>query len=105
MGRVIQAITMFFGGFGVGFYYSWKLTLIITTMAPALMITGILIGKVMASYTSQEQAAYASAGAVAEEVISSIRTVSAFGGEHAEVERYNFCIMYMSWCGLKFYKF
>ena len=36
----------------------------------------------------QEQNAYARAGAVAEEVISSIRTVAAFGGEKKEVVRY-----------------
>ena len=35
----------------------------------------------------KEQGAYASAGSVAEEVLSSIRTVVAFGGEQNEVER------------------
>ena len=42
----------------------------------------------MASYTSKEQAAYASAGAIAEEVIGAIRTVTSFGGEKHEVLRY-----------------
>lgn len=41
----------------------------------------------LAMFSSKEQTAYASAGAVAEEVISSIRTVVAFGGEHGEIER------------------
>ena len=35
----------------------------------------------------REQTAYASAGGVAEEVLSSIRTVVAFGGEAKEIER------------------
>ena len=35
----------------------------------------------------REQSAYASAGAVSEEVLSSIRTVVAFGGEKNEAER------------------
>ena len=35
----------------------------------------------------REQNAYASAGSVAEEVLSSIRTVLAFGGEDKEIER------------------
>ena len=39
--------------------------------------------------TSKELQAYATAGSVAEEVLSSIRTVAAFGGEKKEVERYN----------------
>ena len=36
----------------------------------------------------KEQAAYAQAGGVAEEVISAIRTVIAFGGQTKECERY-----------------
>ena len=45
--------------------------------------------QVVSYFTSQEQKQYASAGAVAEEVLSSIRTVLAFGGEEKAVERYN----------------
>ncbi|KAA0703589.1 Multidrug resistance protein 1 [Triplophysa tibetana] len=41
----------------------------------------------MTSFTSKEQAAYAKAGAVAEEVLSSIRTVFAFGGQKKEIKR------------------
>ena len=44
--------------------------------------------QVTAMFTSKEQKAYAGAGAVAEEVLSSIRTVLAFSGEKKEVERY-----------------
>ena len=39
------------------------------------------------AFASQEQKQYASAGGVAEEVLSSIRTVVAFGGEKSECER------------------
>lgn len=43
--------------------------------------------QVLTSFTSKEQTAYAKAGAVAEEVISSIRTVFAFSGQEKEIER------------------
>ena len=39
------------------------------------------------TFTSVEQKHYASAGAIAEEVLSVIRTVVAFGGEHKESMR------------------
>ena len=39
-------------------------------------------------FTSKEQKAYATAGALAEEVLSSIKTVIAFGGEYKESDRY-----------------
>ncbi|XP_065655130.1 ATP-dependent translocase ABCB1 isoform X3 [Hydra vulgaris] len=89
VGMTLQALAMFFGGFGVGFFYSWKLTLVILATSPALMICGGIMGKVIGSFSTQEQSAYAAAGAVAEEVISSIRTVVAFGGELDEIRRYN----------------
>ncbi|KAJ9579274.1 hypothetical protein L9F63_024620, partial [Diploptera punctata] len=44
--------------------------------------------QVQSSLTVQELESYGDAGAVAEEVLSSIRTVAAFGGEDKEVERF-----------------
>ena len=41
----------------------------------------------LSSVTAQELDAYAKAGSIAEEVLSSIRTVAAFGGEKKEIER------------------
>ncbi|CAH2305687.1 bile salt export pump [Pelobates cultripes] len=43
----------------------------------------------VARLTGRELKAYAKAGAVADEVLSSIRTVAAFGGEKKEAERYD----------------
>lgn len=39
------------------------------------------------SLTSKELDAYSKAGAVAEEVLSSIRTVTAFGAQEKEIQR------------------
>jgi ATP-binding cassette subfamily B (MDR/TAP) protein 1 len=45
------------------------------------------LGKVMAAATNKTQATYAEAGSIAQEALSSIRTVVAFGGEaRVEVE-------------------
>lgn len=44
--------------------------------------------KAVARLTGRELTAYAKAGAVADEVLSAIRTVAAFGGEDKEAERY-----------------
>ena len=56
--------------------------------SPALIICSAVTGKVIGSFTMQEQTAYAEAGSIAEEVISSIKTVVAFGGEQSEIKRY-----------------
>ena len=53
-----------------------------------VLCTTCLDTQLVTRFTSKEQTAYARAGAVAEEVFSSIRTVVAFGGEQKEVQRY-----------------
>lgn len=83
---------MFVAGFGIGFYFSWELTLVILAVTPALIIVGSIFGKLMGNMTSEEQTAYAEAGAIAEEAFSSIRTVVAFGGEHDTIEKYVFLV-------------
>ena len=42
----------------------------------------------MATMTTRSLNAYAKAGSIAEEVLSSIRTVAAFGGEKKEIARW-----------------
>ncbi len=46
VGTVIQSTSMFLAGFIIGFTYSWKMTLVIMSLSPALIVTGAIIGKV-----------------------------------------------------------
>ncbi|KAL5267318.1 hypothetical protein ACHWQZ_G004385 [Mnemiopsis leidyi] len=87
-GLFFQWIFCFLGGIAISFYYSWKLSLVIMAVAPLLGGASAVFAKVLADFTAKEQTAYAEAGAVAEEVVGGIRTVVAYGGEHAEVQRY-----------------
>lgn len=55
----------------------------------SIMFTYIYIfNQVQSSITTKELKAYSIAGVIAEEVLSSIRTVAAFGGEEKEIERF-----------------
>ena len=45
----------------------------------------------MASFSKREQDTYASAGSVAEEVLSCIRTVTSFNGQKQDIHRYVMC--------------
>uniref|UniRef100_A0A672QJF7 ATP-binding cassette sub-family B member 5 n=1 Tax=Sinocyclocheilus grahami TaxID=75366 RepID=A0A672QJF7_SINGR len=89
LGMLLQNLTTFLTGIIIGFVKGWKLTLVILAVSPLLGISAAIIAKVMTSFTSREQTAYAKAGAVAEEVLSSIRTVFAFGGQKKEILRYH----------------
>ncbi|NXA55097.1 MDR1 protein, partial [Nothocercus julius] len=89
MGLLIQSVTTFITGFIVGLTKGWKLTLVILAVSPVLGLSAALWAKVLSAFTDKEQAAYAKAGAVAEEVLSSVRTVIAFGGQEKEIKRYH----------------
>ncbi|XP_055511581.1 ATP-binding cassette, sub-family B (MDR/TAP), member 4 [Leucoraja erinacea] len=88
IGILIQSLSSFVAGFVVGFVKGWKLALVILAVSPVLGICAAIWAKILTSFTKQEQTAYAKAGAVAEEALSSIRTVVAFGGQKKEVDRY-----------------
>uniref|UniRef100_A0A3B5Q1U9 Bile salt export pump n=1 Tax=Xiphophorus maculatus TaxID=8083 RepID=A0A3B5Q1U9_XIPMA len=83
----VQRFTTFVCGFSIGFVKGWKLTLVIIAASPLIGVgAGLMF---VAKLTGMELQAYAKAGAVADEVLSSIRTVAAFGGEKKEVDRYD----------------
>ncbi|KAL8574859.1 hypothetical protein ACOMHN_044881 [Nucella lapillus] len=88
-GMVIRAVSQFVAGLVIGLYFGWKLSLVMMSIAPLLTLSfGIMI-KLTTTYTQKEQAAYAKAGSVAEEVFSCIRTVITFGGWRHEKGRYS----------------
>ena len=70
------------------FFYGWKLTFVILAFAPLIILSTALVSRMQSSLTEKELKSYSKAGAVAEEVLGSIRTVVAFGGENKELERY-----------------
>ncbi|XP_077576405.1 ATP-dependent translocase ABCB1-like isoform X2 [Stigmatopora nigra] len=86
---LIQSFATFLTSVVIGLSKGWKLTLVILAVSPLLGVMAAIFSKVLASFTSREQSAYAKAGAVAEEVLSSIRTVFAFSGQQKEIERYH----------------
>lgn len=85
----LQWFSSAISSFIIGFVYGWQLTLVMLSVAPLLALAAGVMSKIMATMSSKELSAYAKAGAVADEVLSSIRTVVAFGGERKECKRYN----------------
>ncbi|KAH7730954.1 bile salt export pump [Aphelenchoides avenae] len=84
----VQYTSQFLGGFLVAFTYDVKMTLIMMSLTPLLIFAGVFLAKLMSSTSTNETRKYAHAGAIAEEVISSIRTVTSFNAQDIECERY-----------------
>ncbi|XP_046391423.1 multidrug resistance protein homolog 49-like [Ischnura elegans] len=88
VGMVVMLSVSFLSNIVVSFIYGWKLTLVILSLMPLLVIATAIVGKMQASLAEKELKAYGKAGAVSEEVLGALRTVLAFGGEQKEVERF-----------------
>ncbi|XP_077431414.1 ATP-dependent translocase ABCB1-like [Vanacampus margaritifer] len=88
LGMLIQTCSTFILSFIIGLSKGWKFALVILAACPLVGFSAALFTKVLTSFAVKEQTAYAKAGAVAEEVLSAIRTVFAFSGQQREIERY-----------------
>ncbi|XP_041418444.1 ATP-binding cassette sub-family B member 5 isoform X2 [Xenopus laevis] len=88
IGHLFQNVSTFISGITVALAIGWELALVYIATSPLIALAAALSSKMLVSLTSKELSAYAAAGAVAEEVLSSIRTVVAFGGQEREIKRY-----------------
>ncbi|RGB26342.1 multidrug resistance protein 1a, partial [Rhizophagus diaphanus] len=88
IGLIIQNFSTLLGGFIIAFIKAWKLSLVLCSIFPLLMIAGAFMSKAVGGGSAEGQDAYAAAGGIVEQVLSNIRTVLAFGGQSRELARY-----------------
>ena len=84
----IQNFGAFVGGMVIGFYKAWKLAFVAISLSPLMIASLAFMVKVAFTQAQQESESYSKAGAIAQEVITAIRTVASFGGQEREVQRY-----------------
>ncbi|EDW79334.1 uncharacterized protein Dwil_GK13588 [Drosophila willistoni] len=93
VGHFLYLIVGFIITVAISFAYGWKLTLAVSSYIPLVIVVNIYVAKFQGKLTAREQESYAGAGNLAEEILSAIRTVVSFGGEKAEIERFeNFLV-------------
>ena len=77
------------GGIGFLLYTSPRLTALMLSVVPGVAIGAVMYGRSIRRLAKQAQDALAKSNEVAEEAISSVRTVRSFVGEKAEGARYD----------------
>uniref|UniRef100_A0A8C4WQJ6 ABC-type xenobiotic transporter n=1 Tax=Gopherus evgoodei TaxID=1825980 RepID=A0A8C4WQJ6_9SAUR len=85
----VQFFATFLTGIVIEFIYGWKLSLVILSVSPLLAAAAAVGSIFLASFTTKELSAYARAGSVAEEILTSIRTVVAFNGQMKALAKYD----------------
>ncbi|VEN35825.1 unnamed protein product [Callosobruchus maculatus] len=85
----LNFVAIFISSLTIALVKGWELALICLTSLPVSVIIFGVIGWLTTKLSKKELDAYGAAAAIAEEVLSSIRTVVAFSGQHKEMLRYN----------------
>ncbi len=88
-GMALMNISQALSGILLGFIEGWQLALVVLGGIPLMGIALVALTKSMGKAATASQTSYAKAGCIAEEVLSSIRTVASFGGERYEIGRYS----------------
>ncbi|KAH9772913.1 ABC transporter B family member 15 [Citrus sinensis] len=94
-------LTSFIGSILVAFLLSWRLALAALPFSLLFIVPGIVFGKVLKDLGAQGKDAYEAAGGIAEQAISSIRTVYSFVGEHQTLKRFSLALRKNMELGIK----
>ncbi|CAG9989103.1 unnamed protein product [Clonostachys byssicola] len=78
LGQVFQAASTLVASFIIAFISQWKLTLILSSIVPALLLVAGFSGALDAGIETKILKTYARAGSLAETALASIRTIKAF---------------------------
>ncbi|KAI1808226.1 multidrug resistance protein [Daldinia bambusicola] len=89
LGLIFQGISTFISAFVLAFVTQWKLTLITCCIAPATLLVMGVVSTIEASIESKILKIHAQAGSFAESVLSSVRTVHAFGLRHRLMKEFD----------------
>ncbi|PYH94193.1 multidrug resistance protein 3 [Aspergillus ellipticus CBS 707.79] len=97
----LTAAATFISAFVIAFIEYWKLAFILTSTIIVLTVTGTVGVALPVKWTKQSLASYSSGATVAEEAISSIRHVTAFGIQEKLIRRYDHHLKQAEGPGLK----
>ncbi|KAH7682334.1 Xenobiotic-transporting ATPase protein [Dioscorea alata] len=89
VGKFVQLVATFFGGFIIAFVRGWRLSLVLLSSVPLIVISGGILSILVSRLSTRGQTAYVDAGNVVEQTIGAIRTVASFTGEKQAISKYN----------------
>ena len=87
-GLILQMISQLIGGIVVAFTTSWKLTLVMLAVSPAIMLCIVYMMKTLKKTMIGARTTYEIAGGVAEEMLYNIKTVASFVNFDYEIKRF-----------------
>jgi len=84
----IYSIAMLISGFIIGYIFGWQLALVLTSVTPLLAITGTAFVYSVQKQTEFTSKSYTEAGAISEEALNGVKTITSLNGQEKELKRY-----------------
>ncbi|KFK33736.1 hypothetical protein AALP_AA5G052900 [Arabis alpina] len=87
--NLLMNVSAFFGSYIVAFIMLWRLTIVGLPFIILLLIPGLMYGRTLISISRKIREEYNEAGSIAEQAISLVRTVYAFGSERKIISKFS----------------
>ncbi|GLJ36728.1 hypothetical protein SUGI_0739320 [Cryptomeria japonica] len=84
----LMNMATFFGSYIFGLFLTWRLAIVISPFVILLIIPGIMYGRILVGIAHNIREAYDKAGNIAEQAVSSVRTVFSFVGEERTMTKF-----------------
>ncbi|OQR90269.1 ATP-binding Cassette (ABC) Superfamily [Achlya hypogyna] len=101
VGDGINFFSMGMSGIIIGLVKGWKLALALLAFTPFIALTAFIMVKTLSNAIQMGIAAYASAGGIAEESLSNIRTVQMFNTMDKFVQKYDLSLLATEKAGIR----
>ncbi len=89
LAEFLRQVIVIVGGIALLAYTSWKLTLFMLAIVPAICILAVVFGKFIRRFSKQVQGQIAESNTIVEETLQGIFNVKAFANEFFEIGRYS----------------
>ncbi|VAI45143.1 unnamed protein product [Triticum turgidum subsp. durum] len=97
----VMNAAMFFGSYAVALALLWRLTLVALPSVLLLIIPGFMYGRILIGLARRIREQYTRPGAVAEQAISSVRTVYSFAAERTTMAHFSAALEESTRLGIK----
>nr|CAB3449152.1 unnamed protein product [Digitaria exilis] len=97
----VMNITMFVGSYAIGFVLLWRLALVALPSMLLLVVPGFLYGRILIGLARQVRDQYTRPGAIAEQAVSSVRTVYSFVAEQTTMAKFSAALEESTRLGIK----
>ncbi|KAM0868761.1 hypothetical protein ACQ4PT_041103 [Festuca glaucescens] len=97
----VMNTAMFLGAYAVGFALLWRLTLVSLPSVLLLIIPGFTYGRILIGLARRIREQYSRPGAIAEQAVSSVRTVYSFAAERDTLARFSAALEESARLGIK----